>query len=363
MRTIRWTAAAALAFVLSACTGGGSGGSGGDFLVLRTTPPNNGRLYLNEPIRIDFSTAVDLTSADLNTVSFQVFDQNGDALTERPAGTFSLSATAGDASVGRQLVFTPLFPTNNTYDNGGFRPGRTYVVQLVGGDRRNNTVLRDTNGRALAQAVSFTFQTADGTTPSQLFSDTRAGGPRMTSIQISPRDANGVALNKVGREPVEIRLNFDQPLNPADDNVPVGVSADPLVRVSADRGRISLEYTDPAAPTPPTWFPATVELERNTREGSTVVLRPIGVLPNNALVSVIVESSVEDMAGESNVQNAAYDQIVATFSTRQDFEPQYDSIVEEFGASSAMDLEAAFLEPTATLASGKLTASFAFDGG
>lgn len=363
MRTIRWAAGAALAFALAACTGGGSGGTGGDFLVLRTTPPNNGKLFLNEAIRIDFSSAVDITSADLNTVAFQVFDQNGDPLTERPAGTFSLAASAGDADVGRQLVFTPRFPTNSTYDDGGFRPGRTYVVQLVGGDRRNNTVLRDANGRGLAQAVSFTFQTADGTTPSQLFSDTRAGGPRVTAVQVTPRDNDGVALNKLGREPVEVRLSFDQPLNPAADNVPVAVSADPLVRVSADRGRISLEYVDPASPSPPTWFPATVEIESNTREGSTVVMRPIGILPNNALISVLVESSVEDMSGESNVQNAAYDQIVATFATRQDFPPQYDALVEEFGADTAMDLEAAFLEPTASLSAGKLTASFEFEGG
>jgi hypothetical protein len=351
-----------LALVLGAC-GSGSSGGGGSFLVLRTTPQNNGRLFLNEPIRIDFNTDVNLSTADLNTVSFQVFDQNGQALTERPAGTFSIGTTAGDQVPGRQLVFTPRFPTNNTYDNGGFRPGRTYVVQLVSGDQRNNTVLRSVKGNGLTQAVSFTFQTAAGTTPSQLFSDTRAGGPRVVSMTVTPSDSQGVSLNRLGREPVEVRLTFDQPLNPSDSNVPVSVSADPLVRLATDRGRISLEYTDTTVSPLPIWFPATVDLESNTRQGAVVVLRPLGILPNNATISVRVERSVEDMSGESNIQNAAYDPVVGTFDTRQDFAPQFDAIVDDFSDAGNLDSEAAFLEAQAGLAGGRLSASFDFEGG
>lgn len=357
----RWFPLAGLALLFAACSGGESVGPvGGDFLVLRTTPPDNGKLFLNEPIRIDFSNRVDLQSADLNTVSFQVFDLNGNPLNERPAGTFSVAASAGDAQPGRQLVFTPRFPTNNTYTDGGFKPGRLYVVQLVGGDRRNQTTLLDQSGGGLSQPVSFRFQTADGTTPRQLFSDTRAGGPRRVSFQVTPSDAEGVALNQFDSEPVEVRLGFDQPLNPADTNVPVNVSADPLRRQSADKGRIFLEFEKPGQPAQ--WIPATVDLEVNTREGSVVVLRPIGILPNNAIVRVIVENTVEDMAGESNVSDAAYERVFGTFTTRQEFEPQYDAIVERFDESSAIDLGAAFLEPRANFADGRISASFDFEG-
>ena len=74
-------------------------------------------------------------------------------------------------------------------------------------------------------------------------------------------------------------------------------------RSITDRGRIFLIYDDPEARD--AWIPTAVELERNTLEGSTVVLRPQGVLPNNANIRVIVENTLADMAGESNVADAA----------------------------------------------------------
>jgi hypothetical protein len=364
-RSLWWLPLTGFAVLLAACSGSSSGdsvkGTSGDFLVLRSTPPDNGKLFLNEAIQIDFSNRVDLRSADLNTVAFQVFDLNGNPLNERPAGTFSLAASPGDATPGRRLVFTPRFPTNNTFTNGGFRPGRVYIVQLVGGDPRNQTTLTDENGRGLAQPVSFRFQSADGTTPSQLFSDTRAGGPRRVAFRVGPMDGTEVSLSKFAAERVDIELEFDQPLNPADTNVPVTVSADPLLRDISNRGRIFLEYND--AQSQGIWIPSTVDLESNTREGSRVVLRPIGVLPNNAEVRVIVENTVEDMSGESNVTDAAYDRIFATFRTTDSFEPQFDAIVEEFDAQSAIDPDAAFLEPRAVQQGGKIAASFNFAGG
>ncbi|MBK8976500.1 MAG: hypothetical protein IPM29_11335 [Planctomycetes bacterium] len=362
---LAWLPAAGLLALLVGCDGGsptGVRGTSGDFLVLRTTPPNNGRLYLNEPIRLDMSNRVDLSTADLNTVSFQVFDLNGTPLTERPAGTFSLARSAGDTEVGRQLVFSPRFPTNNTYDNGGFKPGRIYVVQLVEGNARSGTVLRDVNGRGLATPVTFEFRTADGTTPTQLFSDTRAGGPRLTSFEVTPLNTNGtVPLNRFSQEPVEFRLTFDQPLNPSDDNVPVSVSADPLQRDISDRGRMFLEYDDPTGRN--TWIPSTVDLESNTREGSVVVLRPIGVLPNNAEIRLVIENTVEDMSGESNVSDASYNRVARTVLTSPSFAPQYDAVIEHFAADSAVDLAAAFLEPVAAISDGRVQATFAFEGG
>lgn len=349
------------AFLMAACSGGGGESSGGDFVVLQTTPPNNGRLFLNEPIHLDFTNGVDLRSADLNTVAFQVFDLNGNPLDERPVGTFSVGRSPGDDAAGRRLSFTPRFPTNDSYDDGGFRPGRLYLVQLVGGDPRNNNVLKDMGRNPLSEPISFQFRTAEGGTPSELFSDTLPGGPRGTGFSVTPSDAEGVALNMLGQASVEIRLEFDQPLNPNSTNVPVDVSEDPEQRLLADRGRIYLEYDDPLADN--VWIPATVDLERNVREGSTVVLRPIGVLPNNADVRVIVETTVEDMSGESNSRNPAFEPTFATFRTRSSFPPQYDALIERFSVlSSTVDFEAPFLEPVANLEQGRLGASFEFAG-
>ena len=47
-----------VALVAPSCGGGGGTGGGGEFVVLGTEPLNNGTLFLNEPIAIDFSTPV-----------------------------------------------------------------------------------------------------------------------------------------------------------------------------------------------------------------------------------------------------------------------------------------------------------------
>src|SRR5690606_3188555 len=105
-----------------------------------------------------------------------------------------------------------------------------------------------------------------------------------------------------------------------------------------------------------------VELELNSTTRSTLVLRPLGVLPNNALVRVAVESSLEDIAGESNVSNGGYERVVATFRTRRAYDQQFDAVVEDFLTSEQIDLTAAFGEPAAEVGPGYLKAGFAFEG-
>ncbi|MGE3172963.1 MAG: Ig-like domain-containing protein [Planctomycetota bacterium] len=364
----------------ASCTGGARDNVGpfsGSFEILGTEPLNGGRLFLNDPIRFDFTTPIDLDSATLDTVSFSVLDLNGTPVAEQPTGRFQIATRPGDTEPGRRLLFVPTLPTNDAFDNGGFRPGRTYLVRLVGGDRRNSTVLKDTNGQGLGNAQTFRFTTADGATPTQLFRNIQAGGPRGTGLTITPTPGpDGVPLNKFGSPTVEIRLNFDQALNPNSANVPVALDTNPLFRSGVSRGRVFLEYFDPEFNAPPntgfTWIPAKVELERNSIDGSTVVLRPVGVLPNNALVRVIVESTMEDISGESNVANAAFQRVFAaqrdlsgnlfSFRTVASYEPQFDALVEQFRSTDQVDFDAAFLEPQAQVGNGFVRAGFEFEG-
>ncbi|MBX3461896.1 MAG: hypothetical protein KF830_01910 [Planctomycetes bacterium] len=359
--------------VFAGCSGGGSDTgdvrTGGDFVVLRTEPSDNARLYLNEPISIDFSFPVDLGSVDLSTFSFTVLDQLGNVVAEPPAGSFALAVSPGDASPGRRLQFIPRLPTNDTYTNGGFRPGRTYIVQLVGGDRVNGTVLRDQRGKALKQPITFRFQTADGTSLDQLFRNTVAGGPRRVSLTITPTPVQippgepRVVLNKLGLAPVEIRLGFDQPLNPSSTNVPIALDTDPLVRDANNRGRIYLEYDDPdPAFGANRWIPADIDLEANTYTGATVLLRPLGILPNNATVRIVVDRTLEDIAGESNTANAAYEPVFGTFRTSSSYEQQFDALVEDFLVADSIDPAAPFAEPVADVGPGYVKAGFAFEG-
>ena len=362
--SIRLSSLAALA-VFAACSGGSSSdgsSTGGDFIVLSTEPSDNAQLFLNDPIRIDFSNPVDLSSVDLTTFSFQVFDQIGNSVAEPVAGSFRLGVSPGDTEVGRRLEFVPVLPTNDLFTNGGFRPGRTYMVQLVGGSQVNNTVIRDASGRGLDLPQSFQFSTADGTAPGQLFRNTAGGGPKRTGFEITPTpDTTGVVLNKLGNPPVELRLKFDQPLNPSSSNVPVAIVTDPLLRNSNSRGRVFVEYDDPELGNN-IWIPADVELEFNGIDGSTLVLRPLGVMPNNALVRVVVERTLEDISGESNVANVAYERVFGSFETKRAYEQQFDGIVDNFLATSNVDLNAAFSEPLGEVGPGYLKAGFDFEG-
>ncbi|HEB51777.1 MAG TPA: hypothetical protein ENI87_00840, partial [bacterium] len=354
-----------------ACSGGGasigsagnnSGKTGGDFVVVRTEPVNGATIFLNDPVNIDFTTEIDLDSATLTTMTFQALDQQGDPVPELVVGTFTIGTAPGDATPGRRLQFVPRFATNNDYSNGGFRAGRQYLVQLVGGQANNNTVLRDINGRALAQPLTFQFATREGSQPAQLFRNPKAGGPTRTGLSVSTAaDLADVPLGLFGAPPLEIRLDFDQALNPNDGNVPVSFDPDPLVRDINDRGRVFLEYDDPTRGND-TWIPADVEIERNDLSGATLVLRPVGVLPNNAEIRVIVEATLEDISGENNVGNPTFNRVFGTFHTSSAYEQQWNGIAEDFTSQDNIDLTASFPESQAEVGPGYVKAGFAFEG-
>ncbi|MCA8954456.1 MAG: hypothetical protein KDC87_00190 [Planctomycetes bacterium] len=347
---------------LSGCSRGRSaGGQGGDLLVLRTVPANAATVFLNDSLKIDVSHPLDPDSVDFNAVSFAVFDLQGNALAESVEGSFRVARSDTDEVSGRRLEFLPKFATTDSLDDGGFKPARRYVVQLVRGDHRAGVGLVDTRGKGLASPVSFTFQTVEGTSTAQLFRDTLPGGPRLVSLEVTPLDASGaVERNELGQHPVEFRLRFDQPLNPHSSNLPLRADLDARLRDPARRGRVWLEYDDV---TGPTWIPSAVQLTSNTLEGAELVLRPLGVLPNHAEVRVVATPELEDLSGESNTDNATYDPVVGRVQTAPGYELRFDGLVERFLDPRHIDLEAPFVEPLADTLPGAIRASFAFEGG
>jgi hypothetical protein len=366
---VRLVSLATIAAV-AGCSGGSStavnaNSAGGDFVLVRTDPVNGQSIYLNDPLRLDFSEPVDVDSATLTTVSFQAVDALGNPVTDLVTGRFLRDRATGDAEVGRRLLFVPTFATNNTYDNGGFRSGRSYIVQLVGGTT-STTVLRSTTGRKLETPATFQFNTREGTQPAQIFRNPRPGGPRRSGFSISTAtDLNDVPLGLFGAPPTEVRLSFDQALNPNSQNLPTSVDTNPLTRNEANKGRIYLEYKDPVLDPLPdeyTWIPADVEIENNDLDGATLVLRPVGVLPNNAQVRVIVEPTVEDISGESNSAEPSYNRVFGTFRTTASYAQQWNAIVENFDTLGQLDLTAAFPEAQAEVGPGFLKAGFSFEG-
>lgn len=346
-------------------TNGSSTNSGGDFVVLKTDPVNGASIFLNDPISLDFSGDIDLDSATLSTMTFQALDQQGQPVSELVAGNFSIGTSPGDSSPGRRLQFVPRFAGNNTYSNGGFKAGRSYLVQLVGGSSNNNTVLRDLRGKALERPLTFEFSTRDGTQPAQLFRNPKSGGPARVGTGVTVSTATSldqVPLGLFGAPPLEIRLEFDQALNPNDFNVPTSFDPDPLVRDESTRGRIFLEYDDPSNLLSPTWIPASVELERNDLTGATVALRPVGVLPNNATIRIIVEQNLEDISGENNQSNPSYNRVFGQIKTEAAYNQQWNGIAENFESTSQIDFGASFPESQAEVGQGYVRAGFAFEG-
>ncbi|MEZ5965657.1 MAG: hypothetical protein R3F56_17615 [Planctomycetota bacterium] len=339
-------------------------GTSGDFFVLSSSPTPQAEIYLNDAIRITFTRAVDLSSADFNAVAFTVFDLNGNALQELPRGTFSLE-DADDGSP-RVLRFDPAFPRGAAYDDGGFRPARRYVMQLATGDARNRATLRGDDGRGLSAPFTLTFHTVEGRTPSQLFRDQVAGGPRVIAASATPRTGDVVGLGQKGLQPVEVRVVFDQPLDPNPSNVPTALDPSPALvdprQIDVLRkGRVFLEYDDPEYGRG-AWIPATVSFERNDNDGAALVLSPTGVLPNDAAVRLIVEPSLQDLSGQSNSGDVAFARTAFAFRTEEASAPQFDAIVETFADLDQVDLEPSFLEPLAEFGPGFVRAGFAFEG-
>ena len=365
----RFAASALLlpALFLAGCSGGSTSDQigGGSFIVLKTEPSDNGRIFLNQSIRIFFSNPVDLTTANFNSVAFFVRNANNDPVSEQVFGKFRHGTDANGDTDATILEFVPRLPSNDTFTNGGFKPARIYNVSLVNSANPSAPTLRDSDGRSLSPnspVQGMTFRTASGSTPKELFIDRRVGGPRTTKITVTPTLGSGrVTLNRMGELPVEVTLRFNQPLNPASTNVPLRQDLNPVNFKRRVKGRIFLEYDDPVLGKR-RWIPTNVELPENDATGATVTMRPDGVLPNAADIRVIVEAELQDISGESNVNDASYQRIVATFKTEDAYSAQFDAVVLDFESNALMDPEAAFRDPVAELTNGVLRASFNFEG-
>ena len=96
-----------LAFAACSGSGSGSGGgsnanNGGDFVVLKTDPVNGATIFLNDAVNIDFTSAIDLNSATLSTMTFQALNSQGIPVSELVVGNFTVGTTPGDTEPGRR---------------------------------------------------------------------------------------------------------------------------------------------------------------------------------------------------------------------------------------------------------------------
>jgi len=306
--------------LLTGCSGGGTSSSNlssSDDFALLTVSVVNGQVWqINRPIRFTFNQAVDFDTVTRNTIS--VFREDG-----LPAvGDFSLDPTEVDPVHGgsRTVIFTPVCPTVSDFSDGGFQPdGIGYRIDIP--DVRTSTApLRSlrtgkglqTGGRTLE------FQTAYSTTLAELFLDEVLGPPvpllspgnevacriervdgetgELITEEFTRQDDGSGELENGSLVPnnfysavdtqITIYLEFNQPVSPTVDNI--------------SASRLRLEYQTLLGE----WIslPTELELAANcTSTGATVRMQPIGILPQDRPMRVVVTAQFEDLVGDRNI--------------------------------------------------------------
>jgi hypothetical protein len=335
--------------MLPACSGGGGGGNGRFSVESTGGLLDNVTWQINRPIEITFNQAVDLSSANLNSI--QIYE----VLTGIPAvGAFYLKP----GSEGRTLVFQPLCPTNDTFDNGGLQPfGTQYRLAIPTASGRNATVLKSSAGERISLGITRQFSTP--TSSLEFFLDPRPQAPPLVtkiflgSDQVFPDPVTG----GIPTTPVEIGLNsytdpndpiivqFDQPLRPTSTNI--------------SPTNFELLYDAPGGGT--VEVPIVVTLVVNCGiEGSTVMLSPQGILPQGAVLRLRIKRELQDIVGETNL--ADIDPL--RLAVQPLAETLTDSFFEDFRTETYWDSQAIFPEPRAEWATTERTLAPAtpFDG-
>ena len=343
-----------LALTMPGCgSGGGSGGSNRFTLVSTNGLENNSIWQLNRPIELTFSQAVDLATANLNSVQIHT------VIGTRPAiGEFFIKP----GSEGKTLVFQPLCPTNNNLDNGGLTPGTAggqgvrYRVALPTASTRSTTLLQSSRGSTLSLGATREFVTPSS--PTEYFLDPKPNAPpSLTEITLGgnvvfpdpvtggpPTQAIPIGLNTFTNPIEPLVLTFDQPVFPAGGNV--------------SSRTIQLFYE----PTPGTQvqLPATISLIDNcAQEGSTILVSPEGILPADQELTLIIRREFQDLVGERNLSD------ISPISLQVQSAPlaELDAFSEDFLSDVNEDPGAIFAEPRAEWSdTGALQPATTFEG-
>jgi hypothetical protein len=382
MTLSRLGALAALTLPIACSGGGGSNSSvvGGGFQLVAMSVAPGSTWQINRPIDFTFSQAVDFSSVSLNTISIR-------SLSGVPAsGVFSLLDD-------KTVRFQPTCPTLGDLSDSGFQVGGvTYQVAVFGAANGSGLSVESMGGKSIKDSQLLNFTTPVSKSPSVAFIDLVNGPPQPVVRQktdlgviLNPEDDVTYIETEGGAGPevefeyvvtnnmfvpvteqglnyfsdvtsqLAILVELDQPVNPSDLNI--------------TQDRIYLEYEGASD-----WVPVstTVTLERNCSEtGATVRLEPVGILPQDSNLRVVVTTEFEDLVGDRNqLQVDNFAQFRTTSVNFAGLTPATDSADEikenfTFGADVAGSLEdatAAFAEPRAVWDDGKLKAAFSFQG-
>lgn len=293
-----------------------------------------GLVAVDEPLRITFRGAIDTASVFDATLSIVAVDGPGVGIA--PRGSWRLAAE--DA-----VEFVPELPAPEPRPlptSGGLAPATRYELRVVGGDATG--ALRFANGERLASSVVFAVTTRAGDVD-DVFASARPGGPRLVAVSASPRDDDGrLRIGRLG-DHTELRLAFDQPLDP---------------RSLASAEVFALRYDDPQFGTD-TNLAVTVELESNAVNGSIVLLRPRGVLPTSATLRLTIAPALRDLFGEDRASVDASSEPAIVIATEDTYAPLFDAMLVDFTRQQDLGPED-FPEAAASVVNGALRVPASF---
>ncbi len=359
----RIVAASFAALVAGSCSeGGGTAASGAEsqFLVTHVDLAPNGVQELDRRITFTFSHSVDFASVSTATIALR--DSSGVHVVGewRPALDSS-----------RKLVFQPLCPRSDHLSDGGLRRGEFYALDVPGLDTNASTLLRSSDGRELAHTVHFDFAT-----PADLehaYFDRKPGAPRVlvrarqsldtqTSYVELGRDADRRAYfersnAQISLDPLqELPLNLDSVR--ASQVVFVLAFDQSIDRSEQNLARVRCEFRGASG----VWkgLAATSTLVENCGElGATLRVEPLGILPPDGDVRLVLGVGFSDRVGESLAADVA-DFALAHVQAAQ--APLFDELSEEFDASAYDGWSASEVGQRAEWSSGRLAARIDLGG-
>jgi len=370
LRNVSLLAGLAACMQLGACSGGGTAGT--DLELVSVSVSGNSSWQLNRPILFQFSTDVEPTSVNMNTIHI------GQTAGGVALGEFSMADS-------RTVKFQPRCPTLPDNSDAGLIPGGVSYTILIPGAGSGGATVRSTGGSALADSQTLRFSTVDSDDPALLFIDTGSGPPNPvvrdphqsgdTRIEIGDDPSNVVYF--IPRTPQDSELGADMPagftagLNLYSDvatHVSILVAIDQAVESSADNvssDTVRLEYQSGSG----AWIGLAhnVVLEGNcVGTGALLRVTPTGILPQNHLVRVVLTRDFKDIVGDSNLVAVTVGSFLVSTATDPGTSTPgaaADQILEQFSTDSLEDTTTVLSSPRAEWASqGLLKAGFAFGG-
>jgi hypothetical protein len=366
---------------LAACGGGGGGSSGlagqGGFQITKISVENGAVWKINRPISFTFNLPLDFSTVNLLTLN--ITDASGLPVT----GEFTLDAPT-------VVTFQPTCPKKSDLSDAGFQPGGvSYTIRVLGEDSGASLTVKSSSGSSLVNSQTRSFVTPNSLQPAQIFIDGVIGPPTPIVHTTTSLDSDPGTYLELGGDPdnriyfefnaltqsfttpgnvplnlysdsatqVAVFLEINQPVNPAADNIsPTRLLLESFDSTTGNWRRVS----------------TVVELLANcTTSGATVRILPLGLLPQSALLRVVISSSFEDIVGERNLldvnQFGQFTTKIVSFPTLTPSTDLADEVFESFdlGATSPQSLQdasAAFAEPQAKWGNGKLSPAFDFTG-